>query len=138
MADGFALFTDRSIVAMRVNGELKDLAATVLPTDTVEPVSIDSPDGLSILRHSAAHVLAQAVQTVNPTAKLGIGPPITDGFYYDFDVEVPFTPDDVKSLEKAMDRIIRQGQRFVRRVVTADEARAELATEPYKLELIGL
>ncbi|TFD67470.1 threonine--tRNA ligase [Cryobacterium sp. Hb1] len=138
MADGFALFTDRSIVAMRVNGELKDLAATVLPTDTVEPVSINSPDGLSILRHSAAHVLAQAVQTVNPTAKLGIGPPITDGFYYDFDVEVPFTPDDVKSLEKAMDRIIRQGQRFVRRVVTDDEARAELAAEPYKLELIGL
>ena len=138
MADGFALFTDRSIVAMRVNGELKDLAATVLPTDAVEPVSIDSPDGLSILRHSAAHVLAQAVQTVNPTAKLGIGPPITDGFYYDFDVEVRFTPDDVKSLEKAMDRIIRQGQRFVRRVVTDDEARAELAAEPYKLELIGL
>ncbi|MDJ0350417.1 threonine--tRNA ligase [Cryobacterium sp. PH29-G1] len=138
MADGFALFTDRSVVAMRVNGELKDLAATVLPTDAVEPVSIDSPDGLSILRHSAAHVLAQAVQTVNPAAKLGIGPPITDGFYYDFDVEVAFTPDDVKSLEKAMDRIIRQGQRFVRRVVTDDEARAELAAEPYKLELIGL
>ncbi|WP_241979483.1 threonine--tRNA ligase [Cryobacterium suzukii] len=123
---------------MRVNGELKDLAAAVLPTDAVEPVSINSPDGLSILRHSAAHVLAQAVQTVNPTAKLGIGPPITDGFYYDFDVDVSFTPDDVKSLEKAMDRIIRQGQRFVRRVVTDDEARAELAAEPYKLELIGL
>ncbi|WP_241981973.1 threonine--tRNA ligase [Cryobacterium ruanii] len=123
---------------MRVNGELKDLATTVLPTDAVEPVSIDSADGLNILRHSAAHVLAQAVQTVNPSAKLGIGPPITDGFYYDFDVEVPFTPDDVKSLEKAMDRIIRQGQRFVRRVVTDDEARAELAAEPYKLELIGL
>ena len=138
MADGFALFTDRTVVAMRVNGELKDLAATVLPTDTVEPVSINSADGLSILRHSAAHVLAQAVQTVNPTAKLGIGPPITDGFYYDFDVDVPFTPEDVKSLEKAMDRIIRQGQRFVRRVVTDDEARAELAAEPYKLELIGL
>ena len=123
---------------MRVNGELKDLAATVLPTDAVEPVGINSPDGLSILRHSAAHVLAQAVQTVNPTAKLGIGPPVTDGFYYDFDVDVPFTPDDVKSLEKAMDRIIRQGQRFVRRVVTDDEARAELAAEPYKLELIGI
>jgi threonyl-tRNA synthetase len=123
---------------MRVNGELKDLAAAVLPTDDVEPVSINSPDGLSILRHSAAHVLAQAVQTVNPTAKLGIGPPVTDGFYYDFDVDVPFTPDDVKSLEKAMDRIIRQGQRFVRRVVTDDEARAELAAEPYKLELIGI
>jgi len=138
VVDGFALFTDRSVVAMRVNGELKDLAATVETTDVVEPVTIGSPDGLNILRHSAAHVLAQAVQTVNPAARLGIGPPVTDGFYYDFDVEVPFTPDDVKSLEKAMDRIIRQGQRFVRRVVTDDEARAELAAEPYKLELIGL
>jgi len=138
VADGFALFTDRSIVAMRVNGELKDLAATVLPTDTVEPITIDSAEGLGILRHSAAHVLAQAVQTVTPAAKLGIGPPITDGFYYDFDVDVAFTPDDVKALEKAMDRIIRQGQRFVRRVVSEDEARAELVQEPYKLELIGL
>ena len=123
---------------MRVNGELKDLAATVLPTDAVEPVSIYSPDGLNILRHSATHVLAQAVQTVNPAARLGIGPFVTDGFYYDFDVADPFTPDDIKSLEKAMDRIIRQGQRFVRRVVTHDEARAELAAEPYKLELIGI
>ena len=138
MADGFSLFTDRSVIAMRVNGELKDLAATVLPTDAVEPVSIDSPDGLNILRHSATHVLAQAVQTVNPAARLGIGPFITDGFYYDFDVAEPFTPDDIKSLEKAMDRIIRQGQRFVRRVVTHDQARAELAAEPYKLELIGI
>ena len=123
---------------MRVNGELRDLAATVTETDEVTPVTIDSPDGLNILRHSAAHVLAQAVQTVNPAARLGIGPPVTDGFYYDFDVAEPFTPEDIKSLEKAMDRIIRQGQRFVRRVVTDDEARAELAAEPYKLELIGL
>lgn len=138
MADGFELFTDRNVVAMRVNGELKDLAATVTDADTVEPVLIDSPDGLNILRHSAAHVAAQAVQTINPEAKLGIGPPITDGFYYDFDVEIPFAPDDLKAIEKAMERIIKQGQRFVRRVVTEDEARAELANEPYKLELIGL
>ncbi|WP_416173109.1 threonine--tRNA ligase [Cryobacterium sp. 10S3] len=138
MADGFELFTDRSVVAMRVNGELKDLAATLTQTDVVEPVTISSPDGLNILRHSAAHVLAQAVQNVNPAARLGIGPPVTDGFYYDFDVEVPFTPEDIKALEKAMDRIIRQGQRFVRRVVTDDDARAEFAAEPYKLELIGL
>ncbi|WP_241992369.1 threonine--tRNA ligase [Cryobacterium lactosi] len=123
---------------MRVNGELRDLATTVTETDDVTPVTIDSPDGLNILRHSAAHVLAQAVQTVNPAARLGIGPPVTDGFYYDFDVAEPFTPEDIKSLEKAMDRIIRQGQRFVRRVVTDDEARAELAAEPYKLELIGI
>ncbi|WP_437384498.1 threonine--tRNA ligase [Plantibacter flavus] len=138
MSDGFALFTDRSVVAMRVNGELKDLAATVTETDTVEPVHLDSPDGLSILRHSAAHVLAQAVQQVDPHANLGIGPPVTDGFYYDFDVAAPFTPEALKVLQKAMERIIRQGQRFVRRVVTEEEARAELAGEPYKLELIGL
>src|SRR5687768_8051145 len=123
---------------MRVNGELKDLATTVTDADVVEPVTIDSPDGLAILRHSTAHVLAQAVQAVNPEAKLGIGPPITDGFYYDFDVAEPFTPEDLKSLDKEMARIIRQGQRFMRRVVTDDEARAELASEPYKLELIGL
>jgi len=135
---GFDLFTDRSIVAMRVNGELKDLAATITDADTVEPVEISSPDGLNILRHSAAHVAAQAVQSINPDAKLGIGPPITDGFYYDFDVEVPFTPEELKAIDKAMASIIKSGQRFVRRVVTEDEARAELANEPYKLELIGI
>ena len=136
--DGFGLFSDRSVVAMRVGGELRDLAHRLQPGDRAEPVTIGSPDGLAILRHSAAHVLAQAVQSINPDAKLGIGPPITDGFYYDFDVETPFTTDDLAALSKAMDRIIRQGQRFVRRVVTDDEARAELASEPYKLELIGL
>ena len=136
--DGFALFSDRSVVAMRVNGTLKDLAATVTDADEVEPVTIDSPDGLNILRHSAAHVLAQAVQRINPQANLGIGPPITDGFYYDFGVDTPFTPDDIKAITKEMQRIVREGQRFVRRVVTDDEARAELADEPFKLELIGL
>src|SRR5690606_6849158 len=135
---GFDLFTDRNVVAIRVNGELRDLATTVTETDAVEPVTIDSPDGLNILRHSAAHVAAQAVQSINPDAKLGIGPPITDGFYYDFDVDVPFTPEDQRAIDKAMQRIIKQGQRFQRRVVTEDEARAELANEPYKLELIGL
>lgn len=136
--DGFGLFRDRSVVAMRVAGELRDLAHRLQPGDVAEPVTIDSPDGLAILRHSTAHVLAQAVQSINPEAKLGIGPPVTDGFYYDFDVATPFTTDDFAALSKAMDRIIRQGQRFVRRVVTEDEARAELAAEPYKLELIGL
>ena len=135
---GFDLFTDRSVVAMRVDGVLKDLAATVTGTETIEPVTIDSPDGLSILRHSAAHVLAQAVQSINPEAKLGIGPPIQDGFYYDFQVAEPFTPEDLKAIDKAMGRIVQSGQRFVRRVVTEDEARAELAAEPFKLELIGL
>jgi threonyl-tRNA synthetase len=136
--DGFALFPDRSVVAIRVNGELKDLATIVADSDVVEPVTIDSTDGLNILRHSAAHVLAQAVQRINPQANLGIGPPITDGFYYDFGVDQPFTPEDIKSIDKEMQRIIREGQRFVRRVVTDDEARAELAAEPFKLELIGL
>lgn len=135
---GFDLFGDRSIVAMWVNGELKDLATTTTEADTVEPVSIDSPDGLNILRHSAAHVMAQAVQSINPDAKLGIGPPITDGFYYDFDVEEPFTPENLKAIDKAMAAIIKQGQQFRRRVVTEAEARNELAAEPYKLELIGL
>ena len=135
---GFELFADRSVVAMRVAGELRDLAASVVAGETAEPVTIDSPDGLSILRHSAAHVIAQAVQSINPSAQLGIGPPITDGFYYDFDVAVPFTPEDLTAIDKAAERIIRSGQRFMRRVVTEDEARAELAHEPYKLELIGL
>ena len=135
---GFTLFTEKNIVALSVNGEPKDLACTLQDGDVVEPITIDSPEGLNILRHSAAHVLAQAVQTINPEAKLGIGPPIKDGFYYDFDVASPFTPEDLKALEKEMDRIIRSGQRFVRRVTTDDAARVELSNEPYKLELIGL
>ena len=135
---GFTLFTEKNIVALSINGEPKDLAYTVQDGDIVEPITIDSPEGLNILRHSAAHVLAQAVQTINPEAKLGIGPPIKDGFYYDFDVASPFTPEDLKALEKEMDRIIRSGQRFVRRVTTDDAARVELSNEPYKLELIGL
>ncbi|WP_231959363.1 threonine--tRNA ligase [Paraoerskovia marina] len=128
----------REVVVVRVDGELRDLDQPLPEGAVVEAVTIDSPDGLSVLRHSAAHVLAQAVQQVDPDAKLGIGPPITDGFYYDFDVETPFTPEDLKKLDKAMARIIKEGQTFRRRVVTEDEARAELADEPYKLELIGL
>lgn len=135
---GFKLFESKTIVALRVNGELRDLAYQVVSGDVVEGVEISSPDGLNILRHSAAHVLAQAVQNVNPEAKLGIGPPIKDGFYYDFDVVEPFTPEDLRKLEKEMDRIIRAGQRFVRRVTNDNDARIELSNEPYKLELIGL
>ncbi len=136
--DGFKLFTDRATVAQRVNGELKDLAYMVQDGDVIEGVLIGSPDGLNILRHSAAHVLAQAVQNINPEAKLGIGPPITDGFYYDFDVETPFNPEDLRALEKEMNRIVQAGQRFMRRVTNDVDARVELANEPYKLELIGL
>ncbi|WP_441247240.1 threonine--tRNA ligase [Kitasatospora sp. McL0602] len=135
-ADLFA--DDRSIIAARVAGALKDLAYEVQDGDEVEPVEISSKDGLDILRHSTAHVMAQAVQEIFPEAKLGIGPPIKDGFYYDFDVEKPFHPDDLKAIEKKMQEIIKKGQKFARRVVTDEAARAELATEPYKLELIGL
>ncbi|PNE41411.1 MULTISPECIES: threonine--tRNA ligase [Streptomyces] len=129
---------ERSIVAARVAGELKDLTHELADGDEVEPVEITSEDGLNILRHSAAHVMAQAVQELFPEAKLGIGPPIKDGFYYDFDVEKPFHPDDLKRIEKKMQEIQKRGQKFARRVVSDDEARAELVDEPYKLELIGL
>ena len=126
------------VVVARVNGELKDLAYELAEGDRVEPVTIDSAEGLAVLRHSAAHVLAQAVQEVFPEAKLGIGPPVRDGFYYDFDVEKPFTPEDLKALDKVMQRIIKEGQTFRRRELSDDEARAELSAEPFKLELIGL
>jgi len=135
---GAQLFPDRSVVVARVAGELKDLSYAVSEGDTLEPVAADTEDGRSVLRHSTAHVLAQAVQQLFPEAKLGIGPPIRDGFYYDFDVERPFTPDDLAALEKRMQEIIKSNQRFSRRVVTEEAARAELAHEPYKLELIGL
>jgi threonyl-tRNA synthetase len=129
---------EKTTLVARVNGELRDLAHVLADGDLVEPVELDSEEGLAVLRHSAAHVLAQAVQQINPKAKLGIGPPIRDGFYYDFDVETPFTPEDLKALEKAMQRIINEGQTFQRRVVTDQAARTELADEPYKCELIGL
>ncbi|WP_042418461.1 threonine--tRNA ligase [Streptacidiphilus anmyonensis] len=129
---------ERAVIAAKVGGELKDLTYVLEDGDEVEPVEITSEDGLNILRHSTAHVMAQAVQEVFPEAKLGIGPPIKDGFYYDFDVEKPFTPEDLKVIEKKMQEIQKRGQRFQRRVVTEDAAREELAGEPYKLELIGL
>ncbi|MDF8263983.1 threonine--tRNA ligase [Luteipulveratus flavus] len=130
--------SDKKVIAMRVDGRLQDLFREIPDGATVEPVTIESEDGLNILRHSAAHVLAQAVQQINPKARLGIGPPVKDGFYYDFDVEHPFQPDDLKALEKAMQKIVNEGQTFSRRVVTDEDARTELAGEPYKIELIGL
>jgi len=133
------LFEDRSdVVVCRINGQLQDLWSPLKDLDVVESVSIDSPDGLNVLRHSTAHVLAQAVQEVFPETKLGIGPPIRDGFYYDFDPKNPFTPSDLEKLESAMRKIIKAGQRFRRRVVTEKDALAELKAEPYKCELIGL
>ena len=125
-------------VVAKVNGALVDLAHPVHDGDVVEPVAIDSAEGRAVLRHSTAHVLAQAVQELFPQARLGIGPPVKDGFYYDFDVDTPFTPDDLEALSTRMRKIIKEGQRFTRRVVTETDARAELADEPYKLELIGL
>ena len=127
----------KRVVVARINGELRDLATALAAGDVVEPVGVDTPEGLAVLRHSTAHVLAQAVQDTFPEAKLGIGPPVKDGFYYDFSVERPFTPEDLKVLEKRMQEIVKSGQRFSRRVVTDAEAARELAGEPFKLRLIG-
>ncbi len=128
---------DQTVVAMTVNGDLVDLATVLRDGDVVVPVLSSSPEGLAIVRHSAAHVTAQALQALIPEAKLGIGPPINDGFYYDFQVPQPLTPESLKAVEKRMRQIVKEKQRFVRRVVTDDEARAELADEPFKLELIA-
>ena len=128
----------KEIVVCKVNGLLKDLWSELHDGDVVESVAISSPEGLAVLRHSTAHVLAQAVQQTFPETTLGIGPPITDGFYYDFDPKESFTPEDLEKLESAMRKIVKDGQRFRRRVVTESEARTELAHEPYKCELIGL
>ncbi len=133
---------DADVVAARVGApgqqSLKDLAYELRDGDEVEGVAIDSPDGRDILRHSTAHVMAQAVQQIWPDAKLGIGPPIENGFYYDFDVETPFVPEDLVKIESAMRKIIKENQRFERRVTTDADALDELKDEPYKLELIGL
>lgn len=126
----------REIVVMRVDGVLKDLDQPVPAGAVVEGVEISSEDGLNVLRHSTAHVMAQAVQQLRPGAKLGIGPYIKDGFYFDFDVEEPFTPEDLRTLEKMMLKIVNQNQVFRRRVVTAVEAGAEMADEPYKLIIL--
>ena len=135
---GAELFPSPDVVAIRVDGIARDLHSQVEIGESVEPIPLSSPAGLEILRHSTAHVLAQAVQVLNPQAKLGIGPPVTDGFYYDFDVAEPFSPDSLSALEKEIQRIVKSGQRFVRRVVSAGEALTELAAEPYKCELVGL
>lgn len=125
------------VVVRDAEGNLKDLSWTPDTDAEVEPVAADTEDGRSVIRHSAAHVLAQAVQQEFPEAKLGIGPPIKDGFYYDFQVDRPFTPEDLAKLESRMKKIVKGAQRFSRRVVEVEEARVELAKEPFKLELIG-
>ncbi len=133
------LFADnKEVVVCRINGVLKDLWTDLEEGDVVESVLINSPDGLFVLRHSTAHVMAQAVQEVFADTKLGIGPPIKDGFYYDFDPKTPFNPDDLIKIESVMRKIVKDGQRFRRRVVSEKEALAELSHEPYKCELIGI
>ena len=133
------IFADnKEIVVCKVNGTLKDLWTDLVDGDVVESVLISSPTGLEVLRHSTAHVMAQAVQEVYANTRLGIGPPIKDGFYYDFDPENTFNPDDLTKIESAMRKIIKEGQRFKRRITTEAEALKELAHEPYKCELIGI
>lgn len=135
---GTEFFKDqRTIIAMRVNGEAKDLYLEIPQGANVEGIDISSDEGLAILRHSCTHVMAQAVQDINPQVNLGIGPPVKDGFYYDFGNVDPFTPEDLKEIEKRMKRIVKEGQVFRRRVVSAEEAEAELADQPYKLHLIS-
>jgi threonyl-tRNA synthetase len=135
---GLELYKDqKTTVVMRVDGHLWDLSREIPVGASVEAVDISEPEGLNVLRHSTAHVMAQAVQQLRPDAKLGIGPYITDGFYFDFDVAEPFTPEDLKAIEKLMQKIVNQNQMFSRRVVTEDEAREAMADEPYKLELLG-
>jgi len=128
----------KEIVVCKINGELKDLWTDLKDGDNVEGISISSPEGLSVLRHSTAHVMAQAVQLVFAQTRLGIGPPITDGFYYDFDPERPFNPEDLEKIESAMRKIVKDGQRFRRRVTNEADALNELSHEPYKCELIGI
>ena len=128
----------KDVVVCRINGILRDLWTDLVDGDVIESVSISSPDGLAVLRHSTAHVMAQAVQEVYANTRLGIGPPIKDGFYYDFDPEDTFNPDDLVKIESAMRKIVKEGQRFRRRVTTEVDALKELAHEPYKCELIGI
>lgn len=136
---GEDLYRDRKeVIAYFINGQARDLYRQLHDGDTVEAITIDSEMGLNILRHSCTHVMAQAVKQVRPNVKYGIGPFIENGFYYDFGVDEPFTPEDLKAIEKYMARICKEDQKFVRRVVTEEEGRAELADQPYKLELIGL
>ena len=130
--------TNRTVVVARINNELRDLSTVLQNGDSVEAVGIDSEEGLAVLRHSAAHVTAQAVQDLFPQTRLGIGPPIKDGFYYDFMTQQPFTPEDVTAIENRMVEIIKSGQKFSRRVISEKEALAELANEPFKLELIAI
>ena len=129
---------NKDIVVAKINGELKDLATALKANDEVIGIAANSEEGLAVIRHSTAHICAQAVQKLRPQTKLGIGPPIKDGFYYDFKVEENFTPDDLVKIESTMKDIIKSGQRFTRRVSDEKSLLKELANEPFKIELIGI
>src|SRR3954470_24951742 len=131
--------SDAVVVVRDTDGRLRDLSWAPETDAEVEPVAANTEDGRSVIRHSAAHVLAQAVQQQFPDAKLGIGPPVKDGFYYDFAVDKPFTPEDLQALEKRMKQIVKGAQQFSRRFFdSVDDAKKELADEPFKLELVDL
>ena len=134
---GANIYADRKeVVAVKVDGQPWDLERELPAGAAVEPIAIESEDGLNILRHSATHVMAQAVQELFPQVNLGIGPFITDGFYYDFGNIDSVTPELMREIEKRMKRIVKEGQRFVRRDISEADAAKELADQPYKLELI--
>jgi threonyl-tRNA synthetase len=139
MTNGFDLYGDnKDVIAVKINGVLKDMSSTISDTEieNTTPVTLDSEDGLHVLRHSTAHVLAQAVQNTYENVSLGIGPVIDDGFYYDFDLDTPFTPEDFKKIEKAMLKIVNQNQKFVRREISQQDVDEVFKNEPYKLQLI--
>ena len=127
----------RQVVVARVNGEVVDLSHPLADGDAVEPILISDPEGLSVLRHSVAHIVAQATQAIFDDVKLGIGPPIKDGFFYDFGTTRTFTPDDLATIEKKCVEIINSGQKFSRRVTNREAARSELSNEPFKIRLLG-
>lgn len=132
------LGVDKKFLAAKVNGVVTDISLPAKSEEQIEGIEIGSDDGLAILRHSTTHVMAQAVQQIYPEAHLGIGPPITDGFYYDFGNIAPFTPDSLELIEKKMREIINAQQKFVRRVVSDVDAKVELKNEPFKLELVSI
>ncbi len=127
----------KAALAARVNGEVAELVKPVPDGATVEFLTGSDADGLRVLRHTASHVLAQAVKAVRPEAKLAIGPAIDNGFYYDFDVATPFTNEDLAAIEKEMTRIIKKNERLERFELPRAEALELMKDEPYKVELIN-
>ena len=128
----------RDAVAAKLNDRMIDLASPVTENGSIQAVDINTPEGVGVLRHSISHVMAEAVQQLFPNVKVTIGPSIEDGFYYDFDCESTFTPEDLKKIEKRMAEIAAKDEPFTRREVSREEAIElfEKKGEPYKVELI--